>query len=106
MVKIVNNLERIWWLYLEVKLLETQAFEENSITTGWLDMLISDENLTAEKPDKMLAVICGAVVKAYTATMETVAEYKRFLEKSQIPSKDVLRTVFTIDFIYEGVRYN
>ena len=44
-----------------IKLLETQAFEENSITTRWLDMLVSDENLTAEKPDKMLAVICGAV---------------------------------------------
>ena len=49
-----------------IKLLETQAFEENSITTGWLDMLIPDENLTAEKPDKMLAVICDAVAKAYT----------------------------------------
>ncbi|CAI2193233.1 10471_t:CDS:10, partial [Funneliformis geosporum] len=31
------------------KLLETQAFEENSFTTGWLDTLIFDENLTAEK---------------------------------------------------------
>ena len=33
--------------------------------------------------------------------METVAEYKRFLEKGQIPSKDILRTVFTIDFIFD-----
>ncbi|CAI2196820.1 840_t:CDS:10, partial [Funneliformis geosporum] len=39
-----------------VKLLETQAFKENSFTTGLLDMLISDENQTAEKPDKMLAI--------------------------------------------------
>ncbi|CAI2190034.1 11112_t:CDS:10, partial [Funneliformis geosporum] len=59
-----------------VKLLETQAFEENSFTTGLLDMLIYDENLTAEKPDKMLAVICGAVTKAYTAAMESIMEYK------------------------------
>ncbi|CAI2179895.1 16531_t:CDS:2 [Funneliformis geosporum] len=88
-----------------IKLLETQAFEENSFTTGWLDMLISDENLTAEKPDKMLAVICGAVTKAYTAAMESIMEYKRFLEKGQIPSKDILRTVFIIDFIYEVVHY-
>ncbi|RIA91939.1 acetyl-CoA carboxylase [Glomus cerebriforme] len=88
-----------------IKLLETQAFEENSFTTGWLDMLISDENLTAEKPDKMLAVICGAVTKSYTEAMGCVSEYKRFLEKGQIPSKDILRTVFTTDFIYEGVRY-
>ena len=37
--------------------------------------------------------------------MGSVAEYKRYLEKGQIPSKDILRTVFTVDFIYEGVRY-
>ncbi|CAI2186379.1 8122_t:CDS:10 [Funneliformis geosporum] len=56
----------------------SKAFEENSFTTGWLDTLISDENLTAEKPDKVLA---------------------------EIPSRYILRTVFIIDFIYEGVHY-
>ncbi|CAG8448007.1 11827_t:CDS:2 [Ambispora gerdemannii] len=88
-----------------IKLLETQAFEDNEITTGWLDMLISDDNLTAERPEKMLAVICGAVTKAYTASADSINEYKRFLEKGQIPNKNILQTVFTIDFIYEGVRY-
>ncbi|CAG8814501.1 27101_t:CDS:1, partial [Dentiscutata erythropus] len=88
-----------------IKLLETKAFEDNSFTTCWLDMLISEVNLTAEKPDKMLAIICGAVTKAYTASQESISEYRRFLEKGQIPSKDVLRTVFAIDFIYDGVRY-
>ncbi|CAI2197974.1 13654_t:CDS:2, partial [Funneliformis geosporum] len=63
-----------------VKLLETQAFKENSFTTGWLDMLISDENQTAEKPDKMLSVIWGAVTKAYTAAIESIMGYKHFLE--------------------------
>ncbi|CAI2194257.1 17825_t:CDS:10, partial [Funneliformis geosporum] len=42
-----------------VKLLETQTFEENRM------------------PDKMLAVICGAVTKAYTAAMESIMRYKR-----------------------------
>nr|CAG8435070.1 14004_t:CDS:2 [Entrophospora candida] len=87
------------------KLLETQAFEENTITTGWLDMLISDENIIAERPDKMLAVICGAVTKAYTDAQESINEYKRFLEKGQIPNKNVLKTLFTIEFIYQEVRY-
>ncbi|CAI2199490.1 14340_t:CDS:2, partial [Funneliformis geosporum] len=40
-----------------------------------IHMLISDENLTAERPDKMLAVICGAVTKAYTAAMESIMEH-------------------------------
>ncbi|KAG9291426.1 hypothetical protein G9A89_021845 [Geosiphon pyriformis] len=88
-----------------IKLLETQAFEENTFTTGWLDMLISDDNLTAERPEKMLAVICGAVTKAYTLSSEIHNEYRRFLEKGQIPNKNILRTVFTIDFIHDGVRF-
>ncbi|CAG8507081.1 5656_t:CDS:2, partial [Acaulospora morrowiae] len=88
-----------------IKLLETKAFEENSITTGWLDMLISEVNLTAERPEKMLAIICGAVTKAYTSSQESIAEYRRCLEKGQIPGKDILKTVFAIDFIYDGIRY-
>lgn len=87
-----------------IKLLETRAFEENTITTGWLDTLISNK-LTAERPDSVLAVICGAVTKAHLASEACWAEYRRILDKGQVPSKDVLKTVFTVDFIYEGTRY-
>ncbi|KIJ55614.1 hypothetical protein M422DRAFT_199902 [Sphaerobolus stellatus SS14] len=88
-----------------IKLLETQAFSENTFTTGWLDTLISN-NLTAERPDATLAVICGAVTKAHIVSEECWTEYKRILDKGQVPAKDTLKTVFTVDFIYEGVRYN
>ncbi|CAG8472312.1 12933_t:CDS:2 [Cetraspora pellucida] len=88
-----------------IKLLETQTFEENNFTIDWLDMLISNENLTVEQPDKMLAIICGAITKAYIASQESVTRYKCFLEKGQIPSSDILRTTFNIDFIYEGTLY-
>jgi acetyl-CoA carboxylase/biotin carboxylase 1 len=87
-----------------IKLLETPAFEDNTITTGWLDELIS-KKLTAERPDPMAAVICGAVTKAHVASEACIAEYRTSLEKGQVPSKDVLKTVFNIDFIYEGQRY-
>jgi acetyl-CoA carboxylase/biotin carboxylase 1 len=87
-----------------IKLLETEAFEENTITTGWLDELIS-KKLTAERPDPMLAVICGATTKAHIACEATIAEYRSGLERGQVPSKDILKTVFPIDFIYEGYRY-
>lgn len=87
-----------------IKLLETPAFEHNTITTGWLDELISNK-LTAERPDTMLAVVCGAVTKAQAASEACIAEYKRGVEKGQVPAKDVLKTVFPVDFIYEGVRY-
>ncbi|KAF2200676.1 hypothetical protein GQ43DRAFT_481383 [Delitschia confertaspora ATCC 74209] len=87
-----------------IKLLETPAFEENTITTGWLDELIS-KKLTAERPDPMVAVICGALTKAHVASEQCISEYKNSLEKGQVPSRDVLKTVFNIDFIYEGNRY-
>ena len=87
-----------------IKLLETPAFEDNTITTGWLDQLISNK-LTAERPDTTLAVICGATTRAHLASEACIAEYKKGLEKGQVPSKDVLKTVFPVDFIYESVRY-
>ena len=87
-----------------IKLLETPAFEENTITTGWLDELITNK-LTAERPETMLAVVCGAVTKAHVASEACIEEYRKGLEKGQVASKEVLRTVFPIDFIYEGYRY-
>ncbi|KAI0883500.1 acetyl-CoA carboxylase [Annulohypoxylon maeteangense] len=87
-----------------IKLLETEAFEDNTITTGWLDELISNK-LTAERPDPMLAVVCGATTKAHIASEAVIAEYRSGLERGQVPSKDILKTVFPIDFIYEGHRY-
>lgn len=87
-----------------IKLLETPAFEDNTITTGWLDELITNK-LTAERPDPILAVVCGAVTKAHVASEGCIAEYRKGLEKGQVPAKDVLKTVFPIDFIYDGIRY-
>jgi acetyl-CoA carboxylase / biotin carboxylase 1 len=88
-----------------IKLLQTSAFSDNSFTTGWLDTLIS-ENMTAERPDPTLAVICGAVTKAHVASEACWAEYRRILEKGQVPARDTIKTVFRFDFIYEGVRYS
>jgi acetyl-CoA carboxylase/biotin carboxylase 1 len=87
-----------------IKLLETPAFEDNTITTGWLDQLIT-KKLTADRPDQMLAILAGAVTKAHIASEACIMEYRKGLEKGQVPAKDVLKTVFPVDFIYEGQRY-
>lgn len=87
-----------------IKLLETPDFENNTITTGWLDELIS-KKLTSERPDTMVAVICGAVTRAHIASDLCHTEYRTSLEKGQVPARDVLKTVFPVDFIYEGHRY-
>ncbi|KAG0644556.1 acetyl-CoA carboxylase [Tuber brumale] len=152
-----------------IKLLKTPAFEDNTITTGWLDELVSNK-LTTERPDTFLAVVCGAVTKAHAAsasgrsadiievsnaevnnfsmkhaitlreprqprildfhswTIENPElkgnkhiryEYNSFtelliikcieckasLERGQVPAKNILLTVFPVDFIYQGKRY-
>ncbi|KAG5462979.1 MAG: biotin-requiring enzyme-domain-containing protein [Olpidium bornovanus] len=87
-----------------IKLLQTEDFEQNTINTGWLDMLIS-ARLTAERPDTVLAVICGAVYKTHEMAKKCILEYKNGLAKGQVPSKDMLRTSFTVEMIYDGIKY-
>lgn len=87
-----------------IKLLETDDFSDNTISTGWLDELIS-KRLTAERPDRMLAVVCGAITKAHIASEDCLAVYRAGIEKGQVPPTQVLKTVFQIDFIYDGYRY-
>ncbi|KAK6358447.1 acetyl-coenzyme-A carboxylase [Orbilia blumenaviensis] len=87
-----------------IKLLQLESFEENTFTTGWLDELISNK-MTAERPDPMLAVVCGAVTKAHIASEACINDYRTSLERGQVPSKGALKTVFPVDFIYEGIRY-
>ncbi|KAH3678328.1 hypothetical protein WICMUC_001561 [Wickerhamomyces mucosus] len=87
-----------------IKLLETTDFEDNTITTGWLDELIS-KKLTAERPDTTIATLCGAVTKAHIASQESRQSYIASLERGQVPSKDLLKTIFPVEFIYEGYRY-
>ena len=87
-----------------IKLLETEDFEDNTITTGWLDELIS-QKLTAERPDPTIATICGAVTKAHILSQEARESYIASLDKGQVPSKDLLKTIYSIEFIYEGYRY-
>lgn len=87
-----------------IRLLETPAFSGNTMTTAWLDELIS-KKLTAERPDQFIAVICGAVVKAYQQSCACRKKYVASLEKGQVPSKELLKTMFNIEFIYEGNKY-
>ena len=88
-----------------IKLLEKPEFENNTLTTQWLDSLIA-EGMTSERPDPVIAVVCGAVVKAHIAYEASMAKYKSVLDKGQVPSKDTLQTFFKSEFIYEDVRYS
>ena len=43
-----------------IRLLETEAFINNSVKTSWLDDLIA-QRFQTEKPDITLAAVCGAI---------------------------------------------
>ncbi len=88
-----------------IKLLEKPEFENNTLTTQWLDGLIA-EGMTSERPDQTVAVICGAVVKAHVAYEASLAGYKAVLEKGQVPSRESLQTFFKTEFIYDNTRYS
>ena len=53
-----------------------------------------------------IGVICGTVTKACAMSNVCWTEYKCILDKGQVPGKDMLKTVFGVDFIYEGMWYN
>ncbi|CAI4048673.1 acetyl-CoA carboxylase HFA1 SKDI_13G3370 [Saccharomyces kudriavzevii IFO 1802] len=88
-----------------IELLETQDFGNNRISTGWLDSLILKNLPSDAKLDPILAVICGAAMKAYIFKEEIRNNYLELLQRGQVPPKDLLRTKFSIDFIFNNQRY-
>lgn len=87
-----------------VQLLEMEAFRKNLITTAWLDGLI-EQQLTAVRPERDLAVVCGAVVKAQVQLRECIEEYKRILHRGQVPPRSTLSTEYPVEFIYDRQKY-
>ncbi|KAI9599530.1 acetyl-CoA carboxylase [Syncephalis fuscata] len=87
-----------------IRLLETEDFSMNRIDTGWLDSLILKQ-LTPDRPDPILSVLCGAVHRAHSAFSDRRVEFRHALERGQQPSADLLRTEFTDDIILAGIKY-
>lgn len=87
-----------------ISLLETKEFENNTFTTGWLDELIS-RNVATEKPDKIIAVLCGAATMSHLETVALTKEYKAALERGQAPPKDAMKFLYQFDFIYENENF-
>ncbi|ESP03134.1 hypothetical protein LOTGIDRAFT_199489 [Lottia gigantea] len=88
-----------------IKLLETDAYQQNYITTGWLDRLIA-EKVQAEKPDTMLGVMCGALHIADKKIRSNFTDFQTSLEKGQILPSFSLKNIVSVEFIYEGMKYS
>lgn len=85
-------------------LLETDIFKNNQVTTEWLDHLIAND-VHEEKPDPWLVVLCGALFKAHTVCTERYDHYISYLERGQIPPKDLLKVEDFFDLIYQNTKY-
>ncbi|CAH1280830.1 unnamed protein product [Diabrotica balteata] len=87
-----------------ITLLETKSFQENTIDTAWLDILIS-ERMQSEKPDIMLGVMCGALHIADIAITNAFQDFQTSLEKGQIQGSNTLTNVLDIELINDGNKY-
>ncbi|GLV36890.1 Acetyl-CoA carboxylase [Carabus blaptoides fortunei] len=87
-----------------ITLLETQSFQENTIDTAWLDILIS-ERVQSEKPDVMLGVICGALHIADKTISTGFQEFQNSLERGQIQGTNTLTNVVDVELINDGHKY-
>ncbi|XP_021953724.1 acetyl-CoA carboxylase isoform X2 [Folsomia candida] len=87
-----------------ITLLETRAFQENTIDTSWLDALIA-ERVQADKPDIMLGVICGALHVADLAIVNAFQNFQSSLERGQILPANTLKNIVSVELINEGVKY-
>ncbi|KAG5840361.1 hypothetical protein ANANG_G00187990 [Anguilla anguilla] len=87
-----------------IKLLETESFRNNDIDTGWLDHLIA-EKVQAERPDTMLAVVCGSLHVVDASFRKSMSDFLHSLERGQVlPAASLLNTL-DMDLIYEGIKY-
>ena len=87
-----------------IKLLETEEYQNNKISTAWLDKLIS-EKVQAEKPPTMLGVICGVLHIGDQTINSSFQDFQASLEKGQILPTHSLNNKVNVEFIYDGIKY-
>lgn len=88
-----------------IDLIRTEIFVRNKANTEWLDSIIAS-SIREQKPDTWLVVLCGALFKAHNLSTERYKKYISFLQRGQIPPKDLLRIEDKIDLIYDNVKYS
>lgn len=86
-------------------LLETEVFKKNQVTTQWLDELIATNAKLEEMLDTWVVVLCGALYRSYQMNQERQKQYVTYLDRGQIPPKDLLRTEDSFELIYLDTKY-
>jgi acetyl-CoA carboxylase/biotin carboxylase 1 len=87
-----------------IMLLEKPEFMSNSMNTAWLDELIAKKE-TAEKPNTMLSLVCGALCVADGIITSNFETFKASLERGQTQPATILKNTVRVDLIAEGMKY-
>ncbi|XP_028408241.1 acetyl-CoA carboxylase-like isoform X2 [Dendronephthya gigantea] len=87
-----------------VKLLEEERFQTNKFDTTWLDHLIA-EKVQAEKPDTILAVICGSIHVVDSHINKRFSSFQHGLERGQILPAHMLTNTECVELIYDNDKY-
>ncbi|GLJ49976.1 hypothetical protein SUGI_1062920 [Cryptomeria japonica] len=87
-----------------IDLLHAAEYRENKIHTGWLDSRIA-MRVRVERPPWYISVVGGALYKASTMSAARVSEYIGYLEKGQIPPKNISLVNSLVSLNIEGSKY-
>lgn len=87
-----------------ITLLETEDFQRNNISTTWLDAMIA-QRFKSEKPDPLLAIICGSLHVADQTILNAFQHFQTSLERGQVLPAYTLTNCIDVELIYEGVKY-
>jgi len=87
-----------------ITLLETDDFQQNNISTTWLDARVA-QRFKSEKPDSLLAVICGSLHVADQAILNSFQYFQASLERGQVLPAYTLANSIEVELIYEGLKY-
>ena len=85
-------------------LMEKHEFLSNSLNTSWLDDIIAKKEKT-EKPDTMLALVCGAINVADQIIQSNFQSFKTSLERGQTQPATFLKNFVTVQLIYDDIKY-
>ena len=87
-----------------IDMLQCEGFVGDKVSTSWLDERI-EAQVKPEAPLWYLAVIGGAVSKAYKALQARMADFVSYLEKGQIPGRNTLLEAVHSTMVLDGVKY-
>ena len=84
------------------KILETNDFRRNDISTTWLENVMAKRQVITEKPETHLAVLLGALFRAYKFQQLREKEFNEYLSRGQLPSPQLHADLVEVkmDLIY------